>query len=107
MSIFLSHYKNNIVPLLMKEFNYKSIMQVPTIKKITLNIGVGESITDKNFLEKIDELKFFVYFRKKLPAYWNFFERIYDFFLKKKWKYFLKKLWKFFWKNWEIFIWKN
>jgi len=52
MSMFFNYYKNDIVPLLIEEFNYKSIMQVPKIKKITLNMGVGDSCSDKNLLDK-------------------------------------------------------
>ena len=44
-------YKEEIVPQLMKKFGYKNIMQVPKIKKITLNVGVGEAAQDAKFLE--------------------------------------------------------
>lgn len=44
-------YKNDVVPALMKQFDYKSIMQVPRIEKITLNMGVGEAIADKKVME--------------------------------------------------------
>lgn len=44
-------YKERIVPLLMKEFNYDSVMQVPKLSKICLNRGVGEAIQDKKHLE--------------------------------------------------------
>ena len=37
-------YKNEVVPQLMKEFNYTSIMQVPKIDKVVVNIGVGDAI---------------------------------------------------------------
>jgi large subunit ribosomal protein L5 len=43
-------YQKNIVPKLMKQFNYTSIMQVPRILKITLNMGVGEAATDKKIV---------------------------------------------------------
>jgi large subunit ribosomal protein L5 len=39
-----------IVPQLMKQFGYKNSMQVPRIKKITLNMGVGEAAADKKFI---------------------------------------------------------
>ena len=39
-------YKEQIVPALMKEFGYKSIMQVPKLQKIVLNEGVGEAVAD-------------------------------------------------------------
>lgn len=44
-------YKSKVVPALQKEFEYSSIMQVPKIEKITLNMGVGEAIADKKMLE--------------------------------------------------------
>ena len=44
-------YKKEIVPALTKQFGYKSIMQVPRIQKITLNMGVGEATSDKKLLE--------------------------------------------------------
>ncbi len=40
-------YVNEIVPELKKELGYGNVMQVPEVEKITLNMGVGESITDK------------------------------------------------------------
>jgi len=45
------YYKDTVVADLSKEFGYKSIMQVPRIEKITLNMGVGEAINDKKLLE--------------------------------------------------------
>ena len=44
-------YKDEIVPALMKEFGYSSIMQVPKLKKIGINQGVGQAIADKKLLE--------------------------------------------------------
>ncbi|WP_432455796.1 MULTISPECIES: 50S ribosomal protein L5 [unclassified Agarivorans] len=44
-------YKESVTPELVKEFGYKSIMQVPRIEKITLNMGVGEAVNDKKVLE--------------------------------------------------------
>jgi large subunit ribosomal protein L5 len=44
-------YKNEVLPALQKEFGYESVMQVPKIEKITLNMGVGEAIADKKLLE--------------------------------------------------------
>jgi len=44
-------YKDNVVPELVKQFGYKSIMEVPRIEKITLNMGVGEAVADKKVME--------------------------------------------------------
>ena len=40
-------YKDTVVPELIKQFGYKSVMEVPRIEKITLNMGVGEAVADK------------------------------------------------------------
>ena len=44
-------YKTEIVPALVKQFGYKSTMEVPRITKIVLNMGVGEAVADKKILE--------------------------------------------------------
>jgi large subunit ribosomal protein L5 len=45
------HYEQTVVPALMKQFGYKTKMQVPRIDKITLNMGVGEAVADKKILD--------------------------------------------------------
>ncbi len=50
-------YKDRIVPELMKEFNYSSVMQVPVLKKIVVNQGLGQAVADKKIIETaINEL---------------------------------------------------
>jgi large subunit ribosomal protein L5 len=44
-------YKDTVVNNLTKKFGYKSVMQVPRIEKITLNMGVGEAVADKKIME--------------------------------------------------------
>ena len=44
-------YRDKIVPDLMKKFGYTTVMQVPRIKKIVINMGVGESVNDKKVLD--------------------------------------------------------
>ena len=44
-------YIETVVPALMSQFGYKSIMEVPRIEKITLNMGVGEAVVDKKVME--------------------------------------------------------
>jgi large subunit ribosomal protein L5 len=44
-------YRKEIVPALMEQFQYKTVMQVPRIKKVCLNQGIGDSIVDKKLLE--------------------------------------------------------
>jgi large subunit ribosomal protein L5 len=44
-------YKKEIVPALVKQFGYKSAMEVPRLSKIVLNMGVGEAVSDKKILD--------------------------------------------------------
>lgn len=44
-------YVSDVVPQLQKQFGYKSVMEVPRIEKITLNMGVGEAVADKKVME--------------------------------------------------------
>ena len=44
-------YREKVVPDLIKQFGYKSVMEVPRISKITLNMGVGEAVADKKVLD--------------------------------------------------------
>jgi large subunit ribosomal protein L5 len=44
-------YRKDIVPALAKQFGYKSVMEVPRIEKIVLNMGVGEATSDKKLLD--------------------------------------------------------
>lgn len=51
MSRMQMQYREKVVPELMEKFGYKSVMQVPRITKITLNMGVGEAVNDKKNIE--------------------------------------------------------
>lgn len=46
-----SKYKEEIIPALMKQFGYTSLMQVPKLKKIVINQGVGAAVSDKKLIE--------------------------------------------------------
>ncbi len=46
-----TEYREKIVPALMKQFSYTSVMQVPRITKITLNMGVSEAVADKKIMD--------------------------------------------------------
>lgn len=50
-----SKYRDQIVPALMKQFGYSSIMQTPRLQKIVLNSGVGQAIADKKLIETAQE----------------------------------------------------
>src|SRR5258706_13188339 len=51
MARLQEYYKDTVVKELMKQFGYKTVMQVPRIEKITLNMGVGEAVADKKILD--------------------------------------------------------
>jgi large subunit ribosomal protein L5 len=51
MARLQEHYKSNVIKQLMDKFGYKSVMEVPRITKITLNMGVGEALADKKVME--------------------------------------------------------
>jgi large subunit ribosomal protein L5 len=44
-------YQEEVIPALMKEFNYSNLMQVPKLKKISVNQGLGDAITDKKLID--------------------------------------------------------
>lgn len=51
MARLYDYYKKDVTPGLMKQFGYKSLMEVPRIEKITLNMGVGEAVADKKVMD--------------------------------------------------------
>jgi large subunit ribosomal protein L5 len=51
MARLYDFYKDTVVPGLIEQFGYKSIMEVPRIDKITLNMGVGEAVADKKVMD--------------------------------------------------------
>ena len=51
MARLQTYYREKVVPDLVKQFGYASVMQVPRITKITLNMGVGETTADKKILD--------------------------------------------------------
>ncbi len=51
MSRLKEFYKDSVVKQLQEQFGYKSVMEVPRITKITLNMGVGEAIGDKKVIQ--------------------------------------------------------
>ncbi|MDC7718121.1 MULTISPECIES: 50S ribosomal protein L5 [Vogesella] len=51
MARLYDFYKSTVVPELIKQFGYKSVMEVPRIEKITLNMGVGEAVADKKVMD--------------------------------------------------------
>ncbi|MEY4763759.1 MAG: hypothetical protein RI907_432, partial [Pseudomonadota bacterium] len=51
MARLQTQYREKIVPALTEKFGYKSIMEVPRITKITLNMGVSEAVADKKVMD--------------------------------------------------------
>ncbi|MDR2244903.1 MAG: 50S ribosomal protein L5 [Burkholderiales bacterium] len=51
MARLQEYYRKEVVPALMKQFGYKSVMEVPRLTKVVLNMGVGEAVADKKILE--------------------------------------------------------
>lgn len=51
MTRLRDYYNESIVPELQKTYGYKSVMEVPKITKITLNMGLGEAVGDKKIIE--------------------------------------------------------
>lgn len=52
MSRLEQHYSDKVKELLLEKFKFKSAMEIPRIKKITLNVGLGEAVGDKKVVEK-------------------------------------------------------
>lgn len=52
MMVRLQHYyQDKVIPNLVKKFNYSNVMEVPKIKKVTLNMGVGEAVNDRKKMD--------------------------------------------------------
>jgi large subunit ribosomal protein L5 len=51
MARLKDYYRDTVVPQLMERFGYKSVMEVPRISKITLNMGLGEAVADKKIID--------------------------------------------------------
>ena len=51
MGVLRDQYEKEVVPALMKKFNYKSVMQVPRLEKVVINIGLGDTKENPKSLE--------------------------------------------------------
>src|SRR5213592_1562335 len=78
MARLQEYYRDTVVKQLMQQFSYKSVMEVPRIRKIVLNMGVGEAVADKKILDnavgdmqKISGQKPVVTKAKKSIAIWK------------------------------------
>jgi ribosomal protein L5 len=65
-------YKEKILPALMEQFGYTSVMQVPKITKITLNMGLGEAVADKKVVQSavsdMEKISGHKYITSRLPT---------------------------------------
>ena len=78
---FKKDYKERIVPALVKEFSYKSVMQAPKLTKIVINQGLGIAVADKKIIEtainNISSIKFktlsfsFIMFQPHFHVWYN------------------------------------
>ncbi|HKL94918.1 MAG TPA: 50S ribosomal protein L5 [Haploplasma sp.] len=55
MSRLKENYNTIVKPELLKEFDYKSVMQVPRLEKIVVNVGVGEAVTNSKIIDEVVE----------------------------------------------------
>lgn len=53
MNRLVEHYRQTVVPSLMKEFGYSTPMEVPRLRKIVLNVGVGEMVTNSKAMDYV------------------------------------------------------
>lgn len=51
MAKFKENYQQNVIPALMKRFNYRNVMEVPRLEKIVINMGLGEAIQNIKILD--------------------------------------------------------
>lgn len=62
-------YKEQVIPVLQKKFNYKSPMEVPVIKKICINQGLGKAVADKKLIDTALEELTLIAGQKAVPTY--------------------------------------
>lgn len=62
-------YREEIVPAMMKQFNYSSIMEAPVLQKICLNQGLGEAVADKRIVDHAVEEMSSIAGQRAVPAY--------------------------------------
>lgn len=53
MNNLKKYYKENVIPKLKEDFGYKNVNQVPNIKKLVINVGVGRNLKNKEYLEVV------------------------------------------------------
>ncbi len=69
MTRLQKYYKEEVVKKLMDQFGYKSVMEVPRLTKITLNMGLGEAVGNKKVLESAIQEMTLIAGQKAVPTY--------------------------------------
>lgn len=64
MSVLKETYKSEIAPALMKKFGYKSVMQIPKLDKIVINVGCGEARENSKVVDAINRYLSLIISRK-------------------------------------------
>ncbi len=54
-NILYQQYKEKVVPAVMAELNYKNRMQVPKVKKVVINVGVGKFVKDASYIDNVEK----------------------------------------------------
>jgi large subunit ribosomal protein L5 len=55
MKSLYEQYKKEVVPALQKELGYKNVMQVPRLKKVVVNAGIGRFVKEANFIDTVEK----------------------------------------------------
>ena len=69
MSRFAEKYKSDVAPALMKKFEYKSVMQIPKLDKIVINVGVGDAKENPKVIDSIIDEISLISGQKAVPTY--------------------------------------
>ncbi len=62
-------YKNDVAPALMKKFNYKSVMQIPKLDKVVVNVGTGDAKDNSKVIDTVIEEITMITGQKAVPTY--------------------------------------
>ena len=69
MSRLAELYKNDVAPALMKKFEYKSVMQIPKIEKVVINVGAGEAKENSKVIDSVIDDLTKISGQKAVPTY--------------------------------------
>ena len=69
MAVLAETYKNEVAPELMKKFNYKSVMQIPKLEKIVINVGAGDAKENAKIIDSVVEDLSAITGQKAVPTF--------------------------------------